>query len=1216
MKRRILSIFLAVLFIMPIISNISLAETAELDNFKKVQTYTGSEFNDVKTEDWFSQDVASVYEMDLMSGRGKGVFAPTDNMIVAEAMTIATRLHSIYYTGKAVSGQSTPWYQFYADYCKNNNIVDPTNYELKTPITRGQFAEMFFNAFPAEALEEISAVQDDVLPDVKMNDPFSKAIYALYRAGVIVGQDSNGTFAPNSNIRRMEVAAITSRMAVASKRQKVSFVTQEVVNEPQEVSEEIKHTVTFDLGYDGKILETKEVLDGEKVVKPKSPTRSKYTFAGWYDKEKRGSKFDFDEEILSDVVIYAHWDKKNSGGGSSSTKKYTVTFDMNGVGSEIAPQTIIKGGKVTKPTDPTDINHTFAGWYTDSEYATEWNFETDTITADTTIYAKWTRTVKSILETNNEIPSSDSDNIPESAWVCNNGANLVLCKKLVNGDECLYIGSKNNDGIGYEMTDLSVLIDGNYVFAFESYGVLTCHMTEGKFTSADYDGTGTDYATLSGTYEPAVSVPVTGISLDLINATLEVGDNFTLHTTITPDNATNNNVTWSSSNETIVTVDNDGKITANAFGTAIITATTVDGSKTATCTVTVNELKTIEEIISTYKQDFPNSNETGWIESNSAHKMYYKDGTLYIDSDTIVDGADNALKDNGGYKYYDASQTIIFLIDGETLTSIQYSNEYNEQYDGIYIPVTTYTVTFDLNGQEGTAPDTQTIAENGKVIEPTPVPKATGYTFDGWYRDFSCDDAWDFDNDTVTEDTTLYAKWREWSTVADILETVEAFPSGEPEDHDITKIKCCWRNFPYNVCAIDEGYETASLVFKKGNNIKKIALTETLTKDGDNWKYVDDDITYEFNVTDYVLTSIEVSGDTTEGYQDVNGTYIETIVVYDILPDDFPNAEGLAWKNNDCFCCFDVSEIKFSDSEENYSDSVGELIELSESADNTFTCETTGGATVIFELTDKLAEGGVLESITVSGETGDKAVLNGIYSEQMCFAAGTPITLASGETELIENLKIGDEVRVFNHETGEVATSKLFELWKYPEKKRSALTLHFSNDIDLTVVGGHCFFSEKANKYVAVTKYNVDNYIGDRFYNVNEKRWETLESAEALDDFVDTYIVVTEKQINCVANGMLTSEDGIYDILINIFDYGENLKIDEVKKEADIEKYGLWDFENAQYISEDFYNALNLQYLSIVFGKGIITPEQFTSLCACTAEIDPDWICGTSQTEE
>ena len=91
----------------------------------------------------------------------------------------------------------------------------------------------------------------------------------------------------------------------------------------------------------------------------------------------------------------------------------------------------------------------------------------------------------------------------------------------------------------------------------------------------------------------AVTVPVTGVSLNKSETTLTVGDTAQLTATVTPTNATNQNVTWESSNPSVATVDQSGKVTAVTPGEATITVTTEDGSKTATCTVIVHTATTI-----------------------------------------------------------------------------------------------------------------------------------------------------------------------------------------------------------------------------------------------------------------------------------------------------------------------------------------------------------------------------------------------------------------------------------------------------------------------------------------------------------------------------------------------------------------------------------------------------------------------------------------------
>ena len=89
-------------------------------------------------------------------------------------------------------------------------------------------------------------------------------------------------------------------------------------------------------------------------------------------------------------------------------------------------------------------------------------------------------------------------------------------------------------------------------------------------------------------YANPTTVDVTGVSLNKTTTTLTVGDTETLTATVSPDDATDKSVTWSSDNTSVATVDTNGLVTAVGSGTANITVTTTDGSKTASCAVTVN----------------------------------------------------------------------------------------------------------------------------------------------------------------------------------------------------------------------------------------------------------------------------------------------------------------------------------------------------------------------------------------------------------------------------------------------------------------------------------------------------------------------------------------------------------------------------------------------------------------------------------------------------
>lgn len=108
----------------------------------------------------------------------------------------------------------------------------------------------------------------------------------------------------------------------------------------------------------------------------------------------------------------------------------------------------------------------------------------------------------------------------------------------------------------------------------------------GKATITVTTEDGNKTATCAVTVNP---ISVTGVTLDQSALPISVGGSAELKANVTPENATNKTVTWSSDNTAVATVDASGKVTAVAPGTATITVTTADGGKTANCTVTVTQ---------------------------------------------------------------------------------------------------------------------------------------------------------------------------------------------------------------------------------------------------------------------------------------------------------------------------------------------------------------------------------------------------------------------------------------------------------------------------------------------------------------------------------------------------------------------------------------------------------------------------------------------------
>ena len=108
---------------------------------------------------------------------------------------------------------------------------------------------------------------------------------------------------------------------------------------------------------------------------------------------------------------------------------------------------------------------------------------------------------------------------------------------------------------------------------------------EENFCDTSYNNIDIEYSNPGSNV--TITIPSTGITLNKTKLSLEKGKSETLTATVTPENSTDT-ITWESSDKTKATVDNNGKVTAVAEGTATITAKTTSG-KTATCTVTVTK---------------------------------------------------------------------------------------------------------------------------------------------------------------------------------------------------------------------------------------------------------------------------------------------------------------------------------------------------------------------------------------------------------------------------------------------------------------------------------------------------------------------------------------------------------------------------------------------------------------------------------------------------
>lgn len=179
-------------------------------------------FTDVSESDWFYDDVYAAVDMGLINGKyvNPPMYVPDGRLTIAEAIKLAAVMREYSETGMITLTNGNPWYQTYVEYCGDFGIIGYDEYDgmYNDQATRAQYAVIFANALDSSEFAEINEIEDGDIPDVSLSDEYGQAVYKLYRAGILQGNDQEGTFAPATGIKRSEVAAILSRMMDSSER--------------------------------------------------------------------------------------------------------------------------------------------------------------------------------------------------------------------------------------------------------------------------------------------------------------------------------------------------------------------------------------------------------------------------------------------------------------------------------------------------------------------------------------------------------------------------------------------------------------------------------------------------------------------------------------------------------------------------------------------------------------------------------------------------------------------------------------------------------------------------------------------------------------------------------------------------------------------------------------------------------------------------------------
>lgn len=224
MKKRILSLLLAVLLALPVSAAAAENSTA---NFVRTKAYTG-QFSDLAADSVFYDNVAALYEYGLSIGKADGSYGLQDSMTVGEVVIFASRIRSLYASGDAEAGANVyraegqrAW-QAHLLYLKAQGVLGTeldADCAAGLPATRAQVAHVMAGTLPAGTVPEINAdlvnrayATRRFIPDVTEYTPYFRDILTLYRQGISVGSDAKGTFWPDAPVTRGAAAAMLTRM--------------------------------------------------------------------------------------------------------------------------------------------------------------------------------------------------------------------------------------------------------------------------------------------------------------------------------------------------------------------------------------------------------------------------------------------------------------------------------------------------------------------------------------------------------------------------------------------------------------------------------------------------------------------------------------------------------------------------------------------------------------------------------------------------------------------------------------------------------------------------------------------------------------------------------------------------------------------------------------------------------------------------------------------
>ena len=217
-----------------------------------------------------------------------------------------------------------------------------------------------------------------------------------------------------------------------------------------------------------------------------------------------------------------------------------------------------------------------------------------------------------------------------------------------------------------------------------------------------------------------------------------------------------------------------------------------------------------------------------------------------------------------------------------------------------------------------------------------------------------------------------------------------------------------------------------------------------------------------------------------------------------------------------------------------------------------------------------------------------------------CVTPDTLVTLADGTQKQIQYITDSDMLMAWDHFTGKYTAVPAAIIFDHGYDDNTVIQLNFSDGTTLKVVNLHQLLNADQSKYVTISAETVAQYVGSSFVKRSGEGYTTvtLDSYSITQEYIEAYGIISALHYNILVEDMISTDFMEEDYpLFNYFQIGSDLKYDADKMAADIEAYGLYTYEDfAGYLTEEQFDAFNVQYMKISVGKGVYTFQQILNL--------------------